>query len=201
MTVAIKYQSHFANDSIASFAQQWATNNGDIAQSTDKDYGNFSGGSGPFKGSQYAVASSHGTSTGMIVTGDLSYNMPQHVFYGKIESLALGEKLESNTNGIGQQLEQVQLLFSNLDISGEFDPLKTKEENHQGEMHKGTYGFMRGDATPFLDILKSKGIDVDTPLKDMAIASQFDNSGEMVSDAPVIDVIGTYDGAELLVAA
>lgn len=201
MTVTIKYDGDFSNETISSVSKQWATENGDITTSSAKQYGYFSGGDS-FSGTQYAVPSSHGANTAMIVEGELKYSfMPQHTFFGKMDTLELGGKLEVNTTGVGKQLAEPLLKFSNLDISGEFDPLKTKEENHQGEMHKGTYGFMRGDATPFLDILKSKGIDVDTPLKDMAIASQFDNSGEMVSDAPVIDVIGTYDGAEILMAA
>ncbi len=201
MTIEIKYQVQFANDTLSNVTQQWATKNGDITTSPAKKYGFFAGGDS-FSGIQYAVPSSHNADTAMIVEGDLKYSfMPQHTFFGKMDTLALGEVLENNTNGEGKQLAELHIKFSGLDISGEFDPLKTKEENHQGEMHKGTYGFMRGDATPFLDILKSKGIDVDTPLKDMAVASQFDNSGEMVSDAPVIDVIGTYDGAEILMAA
>ncbi|WP_145540637.1 heme acquisition protein HasA [Yersinia alsatica] len=201
MTVTIKYQSHFANESISSATQQWATENGDITTSSAKQYGSFAGG-GTFDGTQYAVPSSHGANTAMIVEGELKYSfMPQHTFSGKMDSLALGDKLENNTDGVGKQLAQTQFEFNGLDITGEFDPSKTKEENQQGEMHKATYGFMRGDATPFLDILKAKGIDVDTPLKDMAIASQFDASSDVMADAPIIDTIGSYDGAEILMAA
>ncbi|CND04203.1 hemophore HasA [Yersinia frederiksenii] len=201
MTMTIKYYGNFANESISSACQQWATENGDITTSSAKQYGSFAGG-GTFNGTQYAVPSSHGTDKAMIVEGELKYSfMPQHTFSGKIDSLALGEDLVDNTNGVGKQLTNPQLKFSGLDITGEFDPAKTKEENHQGEMHKATYGFMRGDATPFLDILKAKGIDVDTPLKDLSIASQFDASSDVMADAPIIDTIGSYDGAEILMAA
>ncbi|AHM76379.1 heme acquisition protein HasA [Yersinia hibernica] len=203
MTVTIKYKSDFADGTISSVTQQWAAEHGDITTSGAKKYGFFAGGD-YFSGTQYAVPSSHDASTGMIVEGELNYSfMPQHTFSGRIDSLALGKKLEVSTTGLGKQFAEPLLEFSGLDITGEFDPLKTKAENHQGEMHKATYGFMRGNADPFLDILKAKGIDVDTPLKDMAIASQFDNNNEMVSDAPmpVIDVIGSYDEAEVLMAA
>ncbi|EKN6339565.1 heme acquisition protein HasA, partial [Yersinia enterocolitica] len=54
---------------------------------------------------------------------------------------------------------------------------------------------------PLLEILQAKGIDINTPLKDMAIASQLENAAEIMSDSPIIDVIGTYDGAEILMAA
>ncbi|HHH2222537.1 heme acquisition protein HasA [Yersinia enterocolitica] len=48
-----------------------------------------------------------------------------------------------------------------------------------------------------LEILKSQGIDVDSPLKDIAIASQF----EVVVDIPIIDTVGAADSSEILLAA
>ncbi|MGN1570377.1 heme acquisition protein HasA [Yersinia enterocolitica] len=206
MTVSIQYKSQFADYTLSSLTQQWAAKNGDIkdtgAEGYSRDFGQFSGGSGPFNGTQYSVSSSHGTGTAMVVEGDLKYSfIPQHTFYGKMEGLELGEELANNPNGIGKKLDDVQLKMCGLDITGDYDPAKTKEENHQGEMHKATYGLMRGNAEPLLEILQAKGIDINTPLKDMAIASQLENAAEIMSDSPIIDVIGTYDGAEILMAA
>ncbi|AYD42408.1 hemophore HasA [Yersinia kristensenii] len=205
MTVTIQYNSEFKDYTLSSYAQQWATKHGDIkdtgAEGYSKDFGQFAGG-GWIDGTQYSVSSSHGTGTAMIVDGDLKYSfMPQYTFYGKMEGLELGETLANNQNGIGKQLNDLQLKLCDVDITGEFDPAKTMAENHQGEMHKATYGLMRGNAEPLLEILAAKGIDVNTPLKDMAIASQFDTTSEMMADAPIIDTIGSYDGAEILMAA
>ena len=202
MTVTIKYQSQFSNDTLTSYAKQWATTHGDIkdtqAEGYSKDFGQFAGGS-MFNGTQYSIGSSHSNaSTGMIVEGNLTYTFAQHTLHGKIDSLELGENLIDNSNGIGKQLDQLQLKMSDLDITGEFDPSKTMVENHQGDMHKSIYGLMRGNADPLLEVLTAKGIDVNTPLKDMAIASQFE---DMVSDAPMIDTVGAYDGSEILMAA
>ncbi|MGE4802822.1 heme acquisition protein HasA [Yersinia hibernica] len=203
VTIKYKYRSDFADSTISSVTKYWATEHGDITTAETKEYGFFAGGD-YFGGTQYALPSSHNIYTGMIIEGNLNYSFtPQHTLSGRIDSLVLGRELVENTTGLGRKLKDPFLEFSGLDITGKFDPLKTQAENHQGETHKAAYGFMRGNADPFLDILKAKGIDVDTPLKDMAIASQFDNNNEMVSDAPmpVIDVIGSYDEAEVLMAA
>ncbi|WP_050152795.1 heme acquisition protein HasA [Yersinia enterocolitica] len=200
----MQYNGRFADYTLSSLTQQWAAKNGDIkdtgAEEYYKDIGQFFGG-GWFDGTQYSVSSSHCTDTGMIVEGDLKYTFAQETFYGKMESLELGEDLNNNSNGIGKNLDDVQLKLCNLDITGDFDANKTMAENHQGEMHKATYGLMRGNAEPLLEILQAKGIDINTPLKDMAIASQLENAAEIMSDSPIIDVIGTYDGAEILMAA
>lgn len=202
MTVTIKYQSQFSNDTLTSYTQQWATTHGDIkdtqAPGYAKDVGQFSGG-GWFSGTQYSISSSHsGASTAMIVEGDLHYNMGHHTFYGKMANLELGEYLSDNSSGIGKQLDQVQVKLSGIDLTGEYDPTKTMVENHQGDMHKATYGLMRGNAEPLLEILAAKGIDVNTPLKDMPIASQFD---VMASDAPMIDTVGVIESSDMLLAA
>ncbi|HFP3030666.1 TPA: heme acquisition protein HasA [Yersinia enterocolitica] len=202
MTVTIKYQSQFSNDTLTSYTKQWATDHGDIkdtqAEGYSKDFGQFAGGS-MFNGTQYSIGSSHsGASTAMIIEWDLIYTFAQHTLHGKVDSLELGKNLSINANGIGKQLDQLQLKMSDLDITGEFDPSKTMVENHQGDMHKSIYGLMRGNADPLLEVLTAKGIDVNTPLKDMAIASQFE---AMVSDMPMIDTVGAYDGFEILMAA
>lgn len=204
MTVSIQYNGQFADYTLSSYVQQWATKHGDIkdtgAAGYSKDFGQFAGG-GWFDGTQYSVSSSHGTGTAMIVEGELKYAFAQHTFYGKMEGLELGETLANNQNGISKQLNDVQLKLCNIDITGDYDVNKTMTENHQGEMHKATYGLMRGNAEPLLEILQAKGIDINTPLKDMAIASQLDTTNEMMADAPIIDTIGSYDGAEILMAA
>ncbi|HEN3619188.1 TPA: heme acquisition hemophore HasA [Yersinia enterocolitica] len=206
MTVTIKYQSQFSNDTLTSYTKQWATAHGDIknaeAPGFVKDVGAITGGAPGdwLNGNQYAIGSSHGADTGMIITGELHYSfMFQHTFYGKMESLELGENLSDNPNGIGKQLDQVQLKICGLDITGDYDPAKTMVENHQGEMHKATYGLMRGNADPLLEVLTAKGIDVNTPLKDMAIASQFEEA--MVSDMPMIDTVGVVESSDMLLAA
>lgn len=202
MTVTIKYQSQFSNDTLTSYTKQWATTHGDIkdsgAEGYSKDFGQFAGGS-MFNGTQYSIGSSHsGSSTGMIIEGDLTYNFAQHTLHGKVGSLELGKNLIDNSNGIGKQLDQLQLKMSDLDITGEFDPSKTMVENHQGDMHKSIYGLMRGNADPLLEVLTAKGIDVNTPLKDMAIASQFE---VMASDMPTIDTVGVVESSDMLLAA
>ncbi|HEN3664335.1 TPA: heme acquisition hemophore HasA [Yersinia enterocolitica] len=203
MTVTIKYQSQFSNDTLTSYTKQWATAHGDIkdtqAEGYSKDFGQFAGGS-MFNGTQYSIGSSHsGSSTGMIIEGDLTYTFAQHTLHGKVDSLELGKNLNINSNGIGKQLDQLQLKMSNLDITGEFDINKTMAENHQGDMHKSIYGLMRGNADPLLEVLTAKGIDVNIPLKDMAIASQFEEA--MVSDMPMIDTVGVVESSDMLLAA
>lgn len=206
MTVTIKYLDQFSNDSLSSYINEWATKHGDIkdtaAEGFSKDFGQFAGG-GWFHGTQYSVGSSHSNvNTAMVVEGDLKYSfMPQHTFYGKMESLELGENLTDNPNGIGKELAQVQLKLSGLDITGDYDVDKMMAENHLGDMHKATYGLMRGNADPLLEVLTAKGIDVNIPLKDMAIASQFEDNSEVMADGPIIETIGTYDANEILMAA
>ncbi|ENA3447236.1 heme acquisition hemophore HasA [Yersinia enterocolitica] len=202
MTVTIKYQGQLSDNTLTTYIKQWATDHGDIkdtqAEGYSKDFGQFAGGS-MFNGTQYSIGSSHSNaSTGMIIEGNLTYNFAQHTLHGKVDSLELGENLNANSNGIGKYLDPLQLKMSGLDITGEFDPSKTMVENHQGDMHKSIYGLMRGNADPLLEVLTAKGIDVNTPLKDMAIASQFE---AMVSDMPMIDTVGAYDGSEILMAA
>lgn len=202
MTVTIKYQGQLSDNTLTTYIKQWATDHGDIkdtqAEGYSKDFGQFAGGS-MFNGTQYSIASSHSNaSTGMIIEGNLTYNFAQHTLHGKVDSLELGENLNANSNGIGKYLDPLQLKMSGLDITGEFDPSKTMVENHQGDMHKSIYGLMRGNADPLLEVLTAKGIDVNTPLKDMAIASQFE---AMVSDMPMIDTVGVVESSDMLLAA
>lgn len=99
------------------------------------------------------------------------------------------------------QLQQVQLEFSGLDISDDMDISFLEahyamliDNNYPNDMNLGVYGLLRGDNSAILKILTSKGIDVNTPLKDLAVASQFD----VIIEAPVIDTVA--DSSELLLA-
>ncbi|WP_145493343.1 heme acquisition protein HasA [Yersinia aleksiciae] len=134
----------------------------------------------------------------MIIDGNLMYsNSPQHTFYGKIENLALGKGLSPNPDGIGTHLEELQLKLHGLNINSEFDSSKTIVDNRQGEVHKVIDGLIRGNADPLLEILQAQGIDINTPLKDMSIASQLD----AVIDVSVIDTVGSTNEGEILLAA
>lgn len=98
------------------------------------------------------------------------------------------------------QLQQVQLEFSGLDISDDMDiPLEAHyamliDNNYPSDMNLGVYGLLRGIILPYWKSSHQKGIDVNTPLKDLAVASQFD----VIIEAPVIDTVA--DSSELLLA-
>ena len=198
MSVTIKYNSEVANASVSSYLNEWAEGFGDINQAATKIRGDFAGG-GWFNGTQYSVKSSYGTDVAMITEGTLTYSfMPQHTFFGQMDSIQFGKDLIPNPSGTDDKiLSNLQLSFNDVDISGTFDPTKEVEVNRDGDLHKSVHGLMRANPEPFLELLKAKGIDVDIPLKDMAIASQYD----IMADAPIIDTVGAYDGAEILMAA
>ncbi|WP_145491815.1 heme acquisition protein HasA [Yersinia rohdei] len=198
MSVTIKYNSEVANASVSSYLNEWAEGFGDINQAATKIRGDFAGG-GWFNGTQYSVKSSYGTDVAMITEGTLTYSfMPQHTFFGQMDSIQFGSHLIPNPSGTDDKiLSNLQLSFNDVDISGTFDPTKEVEVNRDGDLHKSVHGLMRANPEPFLELLKAKGIDVDIPLKDMAIASQYD----IMADAPIIDTVGAYDGAEILMAA
>ncbi|CQI93848.1 heme acquisition protein HasA [Yersinia rohdei] len=201
MSVTIKYNSEVANASISSYLNEWTEGFGDIDQAAIKMRGDFAGG-GWFDGTQYSVQSSYETGVAMITEGTLTYSfMPQHTFFGQMDSIQFGSHLSRNPSSADDAddkvLDNLQLSFNDVDISGAFDPTKAVEVNRDGDLHKSVHGLMRANPEPFLELLKAKGIDVDIPLKDMAIASQYD----IMADAPIIDTVGAYDGAEILMAA
>ncbi|WP_145495332.1 heme acquisition protein HasA [Yersinia bercovieri] len=197
MSVTIQYNSQFADYTINSYLSGFAGTFGDMNKAAPeaKDRGAFAG--GDFKsGNQFSIGSSHGEHNAMIFEGDLNYSfIPQHTFHGQINKMQFGEVLEPNTDGtVGKHLEDLQVAFNDVDISGEHDDFKTVTENHGGDMHKSVYGLIRGNAEPMLEVLKAKGIDVDTAFKDMAIATQIPDT-EMAADAPIIETVGVYDDA------
>jgi heme acquisition protein HasA len=202
MTVTIKYQNQFSDATLSSYIKSLVAINGDITtqlQAINKDYGIFSGNTNSTRsgGDKLSIGSSHGAYTGMVFEGDLNYAyMHQHIFFGNMDSLELGEDLIYIFNGTDRRLENVQLKLSGLDITGEFYPQKSKAENQQNEVHQVISGLMRGNAEPLLEILQIRGIEINMPLKDMAIATQF----ETISDI-IIDTMGAaveYDATILM---
>ncbi|HDL6964156.1 TPA: heme acquisition hemophore HasA [Yersinia enterocolitica] len=191
MIVTIKYNSQLADSTISSYMKDWAETNGNITTATNKVYGQFADAT-MGAGNQYSMGSSHQANTGMILEGVLVYNFQQHVFYGTMESLELGEVLAPNEGELGRHFELPQLKVGGLDVTS------TLGEAREGEVHKSVRGLQEGNPDPMLALLKTKDIDVDIPLKDMAIASQFD---AMVSDAPMIDTVGVVESSDMLLAA
>ncbi|CQJ64971.1 heme acquisition protein HasA [Yersinia enterocolitica] len=191
MTVTIKYNSQLAESTISSYMKDWTEKNGNITTATDKVYGQFADAT-MGAGNQYSMGSSHQADTGMILEGALVYNCQQHVFYGTMESLELGEVFVPNEGGLGRHFELPQLKVSGLDVTS------TLGEAREGEVHKSVRGLQEGNPDPMLALLKTIGIDVDTQLKDMAIASQFE---VMASDMPMIDTVGVVESSDMLLAA
>ncbi|CNI16909.1 heme acquisition protein HasA [Yersinia pekkanenii] len=208
MTVTIKYQSQFADQTISSYTQQWATAYGDLVQALNHEdtYNFFSGTDANNNKIVLAGFKSFYDSAAIIIGGTLLGDNGRMGSENYIQSLEFGESLIPNTDNTGKQLEQVQLRFDGLEIEGDFyhsicslsraihaEPGKP----YQDGMDQGIYNLLRGNAIPILEILKAQGIDVDTPLKDMAIASQFD----IITDTPIIDALGATDGSDILLAA
>ncbi|WP_145931814.1 heme acquisition protein HasA [Yersinia bercovieri] len=140
----------------------------------------------------------------MIFRGELMYSKtPQNIFYGKLDSLMLGEGLIPSLDGIGQQLKKLELKFSGLNITSEFDAAKTRAENQQGEVHKVIDGLVQGNPDPLLEILQAKGIDINIPLNDMAIASQLETTSEITVNTltvDAVDTVGVADNSDVLFA-
>jgi heme acquisition protein HasA len=94
----------------------------------------------------------------------------------------------------------VELSISGLDVWSDVSRSTThllQDQDTQDVQDLGIYNLLKGNANPLLNILQSQGISVDTPLKDMAIASQFD----VIADAPIIDIVGENDGSDILLVA
>ncbi|CFQ42462.1 heme acquisition protein HasA [Yersinia bercovieri] len=195
MSVTVQYNSEFADYTVSSYLSNWAETFGDMNQAETKDRGQFAGGDTIFSGTQYSIGSSHDTDMGMIVEGNLNYAFMAHTFHGQITNIQFGKDLVVNTDGaVGKHLNDLQVAFNDVDISGEFDATKPVAENRDSDMHKSVYGLMRGNAEPILEYFKAKDIDVDTAFKDMAIATQIPDT-EMAADAPIIETVGVYDDA------
>ncbi|HFF5025367.1 TPA: heme acquisition protein HasA, partial [Yersinia enterocolitica] len=94
---------------------------------------------------------------------------------------------------IEKHLVEPQLILNNLSIIGEYDDFKITAENRKNDIHQIGFNLKKDNADILLEILKNQGVDVNTPLKDMASANQF--------NIPVIDTLGTNDSNEILLAA
>ncbi|WP_420075607.1 heme acquisition protein HasA, partial [Yersinia sp. 2542 StPb PI] len=205
---SIKYET------ISSYAHQWATAYGDLVNiSNIHDNYTFSD-STDMNNNRIALAEFQNPDgpAALIVGGTLLGDNGFMERGNYIQSLEFGNSFipnadnASNTGNTPKQLDQVQLRLDGLSIDGDFyysvcslsrtmhaEPGKP----YQGGEDEGIYNLLRGNATPMLELLKAQGIDVNTPLTDMAIATQFN----AIADTPVIDTVGVTDGSDILLAA
>ncbi|HEI6705100.1 TPA: hemophore [Yersinia enterocolitica] len=211
MTITIKYQSQLAEYSISHSIYQWTTAYGDLIQTPDsfKPYGTLSSHIDDNNNEtiQVEFKSFYESHAAMIIGGDRLYQGGDALIMEKqIRVLEFGESLIPNSENTGKKLQHLQLKLDGLNIENDFYPSLCSISQafdagpanpYQGGIDHGTYNLLRGNATPMLEILKSQGIDVDSPLKDIAIASQF----EVVVDIPIIDTVGAADSSEILLAA
>ncbi|WP_145561812.1 heme acquisition protein HasA [Yersinia aldovae] len=215
MTITIKYHEKIANETLTSYTSQWATNFGNILWTTEVDYTfNASGYSIPPADSiKYVAASTHhnqaASNAAIVVALKKVEENDQQPTAGISVSLEFGEALVPIVNdGMSKQphqllLQQVQLDISGLDIRADvessmptLDYALWQDIYYQGGNELGIYNLLKGNSNPLLNILKAQGINVDTPLKNMVIASQL----EMTTDTPVIDTVGVDNSDMLLVA-
>ncbi|HFR4115600.1 TPA: heme acquisition protein HasA [Yersinia enterocolitica] len=218
MTITIKYHEQIKNETIYSYTYWWAYDFGDIAlESSENEYHLYSAGPNPpTAGVKYAIQSSTSQSKVAIVMESKGMQAAMvlkesPLIPGESESLQFGEYLipipdaDLKDPQFHQlQLQQVQLEFSGLAISDDIDISMFEvffamlmDNSYPNDIDLGVYGLLRGNNAPMLEILKSQGVDVNTPFKDLAIASQF----EIFADAPVIETVGTTDGGYILLAA
>ncbi|HDL7929471.1 TPA: heme acquisition protein HasA [Yersinia enterocolitica] len=211
MTITIKYQSQLAEHSISSYIYQWTTAYGDLIQTPTsfKTYGTLSNRIDANNNEivQAEFQSFYESNAAMIIGGGrLEQENITLMMKKNIQILEFGELLIPNTDNAGKQIQQLQLKLDGLNIEDDFYPSLCSISQaldaepgkpYQGGIDHGTYNLLRGKAAPMLEILKTQGIDVDSPLKDIAIASQF----EVVVDIPIIDTVGAADSSEILLAA
>ncbi|EQB4255846.1 heme acquisition protein HasA [Yersinia enterocolitica] len=221
MTITIKYHEQIKNETIYSYTYWWVYDFGDIAlESSENEYHLYSAGPNPpTVGVKYAIQSSTSQSKvaivmeskGMQAAMILTESPESTLIPGERESLQFGEHLipipdtDLKDPQFHQlQLQQVQLEFSGLAISDDIDISMFEvvfamliNNSYPSDIDLGVYGLLRGNNTPILEILKSQGVDVNTPFKDLAIASQF----EIPADTVLIETVGTTDGGNILLAA
>ncbi|MGH1596613.1 heme acquisition protein HasA [Yersinia proxima] len=226
MTITIKYQEEFKYETISSYTYWWANDFGDVvSESSENEYHLYSAGSNPpTVGVKYAIQStspqskaaivmeSKGMHTAMVLKANgIKESIQSTLIPGENEGLQFGNCLipipdtDLNSPQYHQlQLQQVQLEFSGLAISDDIDISMVEiifaiavDNSYPSDMNRGVYGLLRGNNAHILEILQSQGVDVNTPLKDLAIASQFD----VVTNIPVIDTVGTTDESGLLLVA
>ncbi|EOI7383157.1 heme acquisition protein HasA [Yersinia enterocolitica] len=226
MTITIKYHEQIKNETIYSYTYWWAYDFGDIAlESSENEYHLYSAGPNPpTVGVKYAIQSSTSQSKVAIVmeskgmhaamvfeTNGVKISTEPTLIPGESEGLQFDNYLIPIPNAdlddyqCNQlQLQQVQLEFRGLAISDDIDISIFEvifsmliNDVYPSNNVLGVYGLLRGNNAPILEILKSQGVDVNTPFKDLAIASQF----EITTDTPIIEIVGTTDGGDILLAA
>ncbi|HDL6964158.1 TPA: hemophore [Yersinia enterocolitica] len=211
MTITIKYQSQLAEHSISSYIYQWTAAYGDLIQTPTsfKTYGTLSNRIDANNNEivQIEFQSFYQSNAAMIIGGSrLEQEGTALIMKKNIQTLEFGESLMPNADNTGKQIQQLQLKLDGLNIEDDFYPSLCSISQaldaepgkpYQGGIDHGTYNLLRGKAAPMLEILKTQGIDVDSPLKDIAIASQF----EVVVDIPIIDTVGAADSSAILLAA
>ncbi len=226
MTITIKYHEQIKNETIYSYTYWWAYDFGDIAlEPSENEYHLYSAGPNPpTVGVKYAIQSTSPQSKAAIVmeskgmhaamvfeANGVKISTEPTLIPGESEGLQFGNYLipipdtDLDDYQCHQlQLQQVQLEFSGLAISDDIDISIFEvifsmliNDVYPSNNVLGVYGLLRGNNAPILEILKSQGVDVNTPLKDLAIASQF----EITTDTPIIEIVGTTDGGDILLAA
>lgn len=198
MTLIVRFNGNIKDETIYSYTHKWIADF-NIATEEGANFGGFHG----LKDSitrqfeQFSVTNISGDKATIILSGEVSFNLYDRVIYGKVESLELGkEGVIQTVEGhsiIEKHLVEPQLIFDNLNIIGEYDYFKMPAENRKNDIHQIGFNLKENNADILLGILKTQGIDINTPLKDMASASQF--------NIPLIDTLGTNDSNEILLVA
>lgn len=230
MTITITYDKKISHESISSYTRKWATNFGDMmlapSDNSDENYifqlGSYSpadSGSlyayGRINPQQNKVAITTGYVAATSMVGDDLFN--QQITASINGSLYFGDEISPLSDielskgqvdhEIYYQLKNEELKFDGLDIADDIESsfyMLLHSYIHYDCLNGkdlGVYRLLRGDAEPILKKLKAQGIDIDTPLKDMAIASQLEAASDVINDAPVIDTVGAVDNTEVLLAA
>jgi heme acquisition protein HasA len=211
MTATIKYHKKFSDYTIFSYFYQWTTAYGDLTQDPDvrmKEFSIYSGGTGTNQCIQAAYQSVYDSDAAVIISGKIFGNSALFASgkdTGNIEGLEFGESVIPNSDPTAtQHLQDIHLKFSGLDINGDYLSSMVAlfyallGDDSPDSVKLGTYNLLRSNPGPMLEILKDHGIDMDIPLKEMAIASQFD---DVIIDVPIIDTVGTSEGNGILLAA
>ena len=215
MTVTIKYQEHFKDETISSYAHQWAKAYDDFVNISNIHENYTFSGATDMNNNRIALAEFQNPDgpVALIISGTLWGDNGLIERGNYIQSLAFGNSFIPNTDNTSntgntpapKQLDQVQLSVEGLNIDGDFyySVCSLSRAMHaapgkpyQGGEGEGVYNLLRGNAVPMLELLQAQGIDINTPLKDMALASQFD----VITDSPIIDTVGVTEGGEALLA-
>ncbi|WP_145587250.1 heme acquisition protein HasA [Yersinia aldovae] len=207
MTVTIEFHENIKNETIASYSQKWLDS---FSQPTEtgrhfvKTYSHNDTVRDQYKQYSNINSASTGDNTGIILSGEINFLLCHMTHYGKIESLEFGAggvaQHEDNEDVLTKQLVEPQLKINELNIVAEYDYLKSTTENQQNIIHQFISSLKNKNGTTdeiLLEALAAQGIDINIPLKDMAIASQFD----AIADVPVIDTVGATDGSDSLLVA